>query len=389
MKFGQLEMSLVIVTLLVGCESSPTAQHHPISPLASITSSGSVIEVSPTSTPADLEIVRAAIQAARPGDIVHLNAGTFDFSNAFAWGDQGIDNRICLKSHLTIEGEPGTVIQGPGRDYPPPGEGMSEAFTGGGSIMGVPCPIYNHVTIRELAFRDLSRGVDFALQETSDGHVIPIEGVRVTSNTFENMYLGIVAGGCLRGSVITGNTLKGVGTGIYVNAMWAQVHGPSDLLISKNDIAAENVGIQLVIHEPGNPSQLLGISILRNKLFGYSGGIRVSSGDPLIAENEIVAHEYGIAFQHWIDENPRSVANAIVRANRISLVEPVWPSSASIVLDHGAHDNLVVGNPILGVQGNLADILLTSSTHDNIVMAPSPRLVIVDNGTNNQVTGPN
>lgn len=184
MPYKRLSISLVIAALLVGCESSPTEQPNSTDPLIDAAPSGSVIEVVPTGTPVDLENVRAAIQAAQPGDIVHLNAGTFDFSNAFAWGDQGIDNRICLKSYLTIEGELGTVIQGPGRDYPPPGEGMSEAFTGGGSIMGVPCPIYNHVTIRELAFRDLSRGVDFAFQETSDGHVIPIEGLTVTSNTF-------------------------------------------------------------------------------------------------------------------------------------------------------------------------------------------------------------
>ncbi len=135
MRFTTLSAFGLLVVMLVGCESHPTAQGDAMGLLASTKSTGSVIEVSPTGTPVDFENVRAAVHAAQPGDIVRLTTGTFDFSLAYVilHGGPPIWNMICLRSHITIEGEPGTVIQGPGRDFPnDPIDGWSSPFGGGG-----------------------------------------------------------------------------------------------------------------------------------------------------------------------------------------------------------------------------------------------------------------
>jgi hypothetical protein len=128
--------------------------------------SGSLVEINPTGTPLDLENVRAAVQAAQSGDVIRLESGTFDFSNAYVYlvEPNVVDNRLCLRSDITIEGEAGTVIEGPGKFYPDdPVEGFSTAFDAGGEIFGEPCPPYDNLTIRNLTIRHFTRGLTFGV----------------------------------------------------------------------------------------------------------------------------------------------------------------------------------------------------------------------------------
>ena|GEM_PF-3567943 len=274
--------------------------------------------------------IQAAVNAASAGDTVHVKPGTYH-------------ERVTMKSGVTVEGEPGAVLEGDGSTAVTFGTGVHDAVLEGFDIRnggrygvrisGNPMPTNNVIrnnAITQLGYRDAGASWGAVKGSSKEGSLIRIDradGLLIEGNTLRYHFDSIgVAGGNTRNITIRGNHIYGcLDDGMELDTGYSGGFG-SDYFVYGNVIDFCKVGVSTAPFGPG-PIYFYRNQLINIESYAFKVGWRNGSEDTGLK-----------AFYHNTVYGPRDGitttggdygSNLVFRNNAIQVSgSPIWKKSS-------------------------------------------------------------
>ncbi|NJL27094.1 MAG: hypothetical protein HC897_04015 [Thermoanaerobaculia bacterium] len=300
--------------------------------------------------------IQSALDAAQPGDEIHVAPGTY--------------NEALTFTRCGLPGQPITLMGAPG-DLVTPGALPRLDTAGTGAANAILIPSCSHVRVIRFIIRDHAAGNDgSAVRITGSATDVEIRGNLIRNVTGTNAMAITVYGTAptpISDLVIAGNVIRDIEA---APSEAVTLNGNVDGFLIENNVVRDvnNIGIDMIGGETDiqpNPALVARNGIVRRNVVlaansnyegGYAAGIYVDGGRDIVIEgNHVEGCDLGIEIGA---ENAGLVtSNVIVRNNQVSLNEKAGLVVGGYAQEAGRtqgvvfRGNTLVGNNTLGENG--------------------------------------